>query len=346
MVGDVGARGLLNSSQVVIAEELLVRGHPVGKADVEERSELELPEDVVGEAFIIHGRHDIAVEEHDLLDQVKHQEGKHGNWEQDWHAETIEEGDVGNCEDGRVLVVHEVDRALLNVDIGLDRGALCGLIHAITSGESAATVEASEGDTHAPVPKNFEDGVVDIEDHRTNDNVSDSAEPGRVEVGEDTISQPEGDGLLGHVGVGHQQKEGRVEELHDEGHCCDIRELLGLGLESDPGHEHDADSTKDIVDTDKEVRQSCGPEVHGEDVVVVILADFVTVGLSVSIFKGRIFVNLVIFDALALESSAGRITWVSNNEVIIVYSLSLELASVSLLNTVAVSWREDSGQVH
>ena len=134
--------------------------------------------------------------------------------------------------------------------------------------------------------------------------------------------------------------------MHDEGHCCDVRELLSLGLESDPGHEHDADSTKDIVDTDKEVRQSCGPEVHGEDVVVVVLADFVTVGLSVSIFKGRIFVNLVIFDALALESSAGRITWVSNNEVIIVYSLSLELASVSLLNTVAVSWREDSGQVH
>ena len=55
-----------------IAEKLLVRGHPVGKADVEERSELELSEDVVGEAFVIHRRHDIAVEEHCFLNQVKH----------------------------------------------------------------------------------------------------------------------------------------------------------------------------------------------------------------------------------------------------------------------------------
>ena len=69
--------------------------------------------------------------------------------------------------------------------------------------------------------------------------------------------------------------------MYDEGHSCDVRELLSLGLESDPSHEHDADSTKDIVDTNKEVRQSCSPEVHRENVVVVVFADFVTVGLSI-----------------------------------------------------------------
>ena len=193
---------------MIIAEKLLVRCHPVGEADIEERSELELPEDVVGEAFIIHGRHDIAVEEHELLDQVKYQEGKHGDWEQDRHAETIEEGDVGNCEDGRVLVMHEVDRSFISVDIALNRSALCGLVSAWTSGELATAVETSEEDTHAPVANNFNDWVVDIEDHCTNNNISNSAEPGRVEVGKDTIGQPEGNGLLGHVSIGHQKKEG------------------------------------------------------------------------------------------------------------------------------------------
>ena len=346
MVGDVGASGCLNGSEVIIAEELLVRGHPVGEADVEERSELELPEDVVGEAFIIHGRHDIAVEEHELLDHVEHQEGKHSNWEQDRHAETIEEGDVGNCEDGRVLVVHEVDWAFIGVDIALNRSALSGLVDTSSSRELAATVEASEEDTHSPVTNNFDDWVVDIEDHCTNNNISNSAEPGRVEVGKDTIGQPEADGLLGHIGVGHQEKEGRVEELHDEGHSCDVRELLSLSLEADPGHEHDADSTKDIVDTDEEVRQSCGPEVHGEDVVVVVLADLVSVDLAVGSVEGRISVNLVISLAHALESSAGWHAIVGLNEVIIVNCLSLELVTVGLFDTGAVCRREDGGKVH
>ena len=158
--------------------------------------------------------------------------------------------------------MHEVDGTLIAVNIALNRSALCGLIGARASWKLAATIKASGQETQAPVAKNFEDGVVDVKDHCTNDNISNRAEPGRVEVGKNTIGQPEGNGLLGHIRVSHQEKESRVEELHDESHSCDVRELLSFSLESDPGHEHDADSTKDIVDTDKEVRQSCGPEVH------------------------------------------------------------------------------------
>ena len=346
MVGDVGARGRPNSREVVIAEELLVRGHPVGKADVEEGSELELSEDVVGEAFVVHGRHHIAVEEHDLLDHVKHQEGEHGNREKDWHAESIEEGDIGDGEDGRVLVVHEVDWTLIRVDILLNRGALRGLFHTGATRELAATIEASEEYAHAPVHEDLKDGVVDVEDHRSNDNVTDGAEPGRVEIGEDTIGEPEGDGLLGHVSVRHQQEESGVEELHDEGDSSDLGELLSFGLVSDPGYEHNAHSTEDIVNTDEEVGQGGRPDVHRENIVVVELADFFTFGLSVSIFEGLFCVNLVISLAHALQSSAGGLSFAGHNEIIVVDSLLLELVSVGRLNTGTVLWREDSSQVH
>ena len=60
--------------KVVVVKKLLVGGHPVAKADVQKRGELKLAEHIVGQALVVHGRHDIAVEEVELFDDVQDQE--------------------------------------------------------------------------------------------------------------------------------------------------------------------------------------------------------------------------------------------------------------------------------
>ena len=60
--------------KVVVFKKLLVGGHPVAKADVQKRGELKLVEHIVGQALVVHGRHDIAVEEVELFDDVQDQE--------------------------------------------------------------------------------------------------------------------------------------------------------------------------------------------------------------------------------------------------------------------------------
>ena len=151
---------------MLVGQKLLVGGHPVAEDHVKERSELELVEDIVGEALIVHGGHDVSVEEHDLLSDVKHEEGEHGNWEQDGHTETVHHSDEHDGQDGRVLVMHEVLGTSVGGNVALDRGALG------VSTASASAIDASEQDTEGPVHEDFDDGVVDVENHGSDNDIT------------------------------------------------------------------------------------------------------------------------------------------------------------------------------
>jgi len=109
---------------VIVAKKLLVRGHPVSKAEVQKRCELEFSKYILRKLLVIHGRHDVSIEKIKFLDNPKHKEANHGDGEKDGHAEAIHESDVHSAQNTRVLVVHEVDGSLINRDIALDRGAL------------------------------------------------------------------------------------------------------------------------------------------------------------------------------------------------------------------------------
>lgn len=61
---------------------------------------------------------------------------------------------------------------MLDGDVALNGGALGA------AAEGAATVEAAEQHAEGPVHDDFNDGVVNVEDHRGDDNVTDAAEPG------------------------------------------------------------------------------------------------------------------------------------------------------------------------
>ena len=47
MVGDVDASGGLHGGEVTVAQQLLVRGHPVSESDVQERCELEFGKHII-----------------------------------------------------------------------------------------------------------------------------------------------------------------------------------------------------------------------------------------------------------------------------------------------------------
>jgi len=298
VTGDVGVHRVGHGGQVVITDQLLTRGHPVSEDKIQKRRKLELLEHVVAEALVVHGWRDVAVEEHESLDDVEDEEGERGDGEQDWHAEAIHEGHVANGQDGGVLVVHEVQGSLVGVDVALDRCALG------TATECAATVNASEQDAETPVAENLEDGVIDVEDHSEYDDVTDRAEPGWVKIWHSTRGQPESDWLLRHIGVDHEQEEGRVEELHDESDCGRLWKANCLSRVADPVNEHDADCSEDVVNTDKQIGECAGPEKHSCDGTGVALTDGITVNLSVALWHEVVRVNLSLFLAEALETAA------------------------------------------
>ena len=257
------------------------------------------------------------VEESVLLDEVEDDEGEQGDGEQDWHTEAVHHGDVSDGKDGRVLEVHEVDGSLPKVDVALDGGdfgvgALLGLTRLpvrMLLGErlpadAAAAIEQSEEESQASVSKDLNQGVVDVEDHSGDDNITDALEPGRVEVGHGACGEPEVDRLLGHVRVDHEQEESRVEVLHNEGHSGGLGEALSFSGVANPVNHHDADGSQDVVDTDKEIGESGGPVVDTGGVGDVLFANGFIIGLTVRVFKIVVWVFLLLLLAEALEAAA------------------------------------------
>ena len=195
--------------------------------------------------------------------------------------------------------MHEVDGSLPEVDVALDGGGLGvgadlfitllpGLRVPLGDGlpaDAAAAIEQSEEESKAGVAKDLNDGVVDVEDHGGDDDITDAAEPGRVEVGHGASGEPEVEWLLGHVCVDHEQEEGRVEVLHNESHSGGLGEALSLRGVANPVDHHDADGSQDVVDTDEEIRESCCQVVDIGGVGDVALANGLTVFLTVGILK-------------------------------------------------------------
>ena len=119
--------------------------------------------------------------------------------------------------------MHEVDGSLVDREVTLDRGALGRTV------EFASAVETSEKNAKGPIANHFDQRVVDVEDHGSDDNITDGAEPTGVEVWERAGSEAKGEGLFGQVGVDHEEEEGRVEELHEEGDGSGLLEANSLG---------------------------------------------------------------------------------------------------------------------
>jgi len=235
--------------------------------------------------------------------------------------------------------VHEVLGSLVDVDVLLDGGGLGVTL------DFAAAIHASEQPAESPVHKNLNDGVVNVEDHSGDDDITDGAEPDSVEVGKGTGGEAESKRLLGHVGVDHQEEEGRVEELHDEGDGGGLGETLGLSGETNPVNKHDTDGTEDIVDTDEEVRKAGGHKVDGGKSRAVVGTDGLTFGLTVGVLEVGVLVILEFLLAEALESSGGGLSWVGLNEVEISNGVGLELITIGELNTITVNGGEDGCHV-
>ena len=75
--------------------------------------------------------------------------------------------------------MHEVDGTGVDVKIGLDGGLLGG-----SSGEAAATISAATLRSQGPVHAGLEERIVQIEEHCANNDVSDTAVPLSIEIGE------------------------------------------------------------------------------------------------------------------------------------------------------------------
>lgn len=150
--------------------------------------------------------------------------------------------------------MHVVDGTGVHVKVVLNGGLLGCLCS-----ERASTVTASTLPANEEVKTRLKERVVEVEEHRSDDDVSDSSEPVSAEVRHGATSESKTEGLLAHIGIDEEQKEGRVEDLHEEGDVRGFGELDGLSVESNPVNEHDADSSEDIVDSDKNVRKSGSP---------------------------------------------------------------------------------------
>ena len=128
---DVGHGG--PRRQMIIRQELLAGSHPVAEEEHQNGRILQSVQHILTQTLVVHGRHTVSIVEHQLLLEVENDHGKTGNREQDWHAQAVHESDEDDVEEGGVLVVHEVFRARIHVQIRLDRGLLSLILVAAAS---------------------------------------------------------------------------------------------------------------------------------------------------------------------------------------------------------------------
>ena len=179
-----------SGDQVIVAQKLLVGGHPPTKDNEEDRRASEFVQNILGETLVVHGRHTVAVVKHRLLLEVKNYKGEAGDWEQDGHTKAVHEGDECDVQQSGVLVVHKVDWSGVTIKVALDRCFL-GQV-SITA---ASAVQTSEEQSETEVSERFNKWEKGIDQHGTDEGVSNRPEPHRVEVTE-LPAHPERDRLL------------------------------------------------------------------------------------------------------------------------------------------------------
>lgn len=115
----------------------------------------------------------------------------------------------------------------------------------------------------------------DVDNHRSNESVSDRDEPPGVEIGVGAIeqsSQSQQNFLLGEVGVDEEHHDG-VQELRDEYRVDDVDHLLRLGLASCLLDDEDGNAPEEDVDDDDDVLQEPVERLGVENLVVVEVAN-------------------------------------------------------------------------
>ena len=95
--------------------------------------------------------------------------------------------------------MHVVDGASIGVEVALDRRLLGRNLFARAA--FAPTISAAAEPALEEVHEEFENRVVEVEHHCTNQNVTDSLEPHGVEVRERSRGEAEGDRLFSKVSV-------------------------------------------------------------------------------------------------------------------------------------------------
>ena len=233
--------------------------------------------------------------------------------------------------------MHEVDRARVYVHVSLD-GRLLGS----AAGELASTISAATLGSKQPVTASLQDGIVQVEEHCSDQDVSGATVPSIVEVGHISRFQSEREWLLSHVRIDEEQKNSRVEELHVEGDRGSLGEALGLSWESNPVDKHDADHTKDVVDTNEDVRKSGLPVVDLASQSIELVANRNIVGAT-SKNRSRIIILPTLVLAEALEGSGGLSALMGLNVIVVQARVLFEGVTVSLCDTFAVLRWEDGG---
>ena len=109
---------------MVIGKHLFVGSHPIAKAEEEERGEVHLSQDCLAEPLVVHRRQPVAIVQHRLLYEIEDHDGRGTDREQDRDAEAVCERHEDSLQQLCILEVHHVDRAGVNVDVGLEAGLL------------------------------------------------------------------------------------------------------------------------------------------------------------------------------------------------------------------------------
>ena len=139
--------------------------------------------------------------------------------------------------------------ARVEVNVDLNRGLL-GFFHVVRE----ASVHETECLSHRTEHEEFNNRVVDVEEHSSSEGDSDIAEPEVAEVWETTACghHTQGKTLLSQVGVNNQKQQSSVEELDDEDSICDKAGLLGFSVHTDVGDKFYNKDSQNQVDANNE----------------------------------------------------------------------------------------------
>lgn len=208
--------------------------------------------------------------------------------------------------------MNEEHWARVDLDVELNVGGLGAL--ELANGEALGVKHALEG-ADAGKDEELNHWPVDVEEHGGNEGAADLIEPLGVEVRDASVLgyELEEASLLAHVGVHHKQKEGCVEELHDEDAVSDQTGLLRLGVLANVDDELDDDHSQDEVDGDDANSHS----LVGTESFHLVLEDSVTDGvIGVVVSRGVFEITVPAVDGtvgLVVSSERGAVL----NEVVV-----------------------------
>ena len=88
--------------------------------------------------------------------------------------------------------------------------------------------------------------------------------------------------------------------MYNKCDSCSLGQTLRFCRVSDPVDEHNANHTEYVVDTDKEIRQGCGPEVDLKGLILILVADRLLLNLAIVLAEVIIWVLFLLLLAEAL----------------------------------------------